>query len=167
LNLISNKNWTDLENEVDKLEQSDNEYKSTVGFITDDEIAVLANEMNAPKSINELRNHQSSTPLVKKQHQQHHESTPSEKDEAKNQGSQLQQQQQLHMRKHSILRKLMIAQRKKFLMKKEQADYNKLKKKLNDASISNFSQASEYIKFNDMNNEKKINNNSDQNDNVK
>jgi hypothetical protein len=101
--------------------------------------------MNTPKTLNEIRYHQSSTPLGKKQSEDQFT------------------QQEGYMRKHSILKKLMIAQRKKFLMKKEQADYNKLKKKLNDASISNFSQASEYIKFNEI----KKNSNDNQNENVK
>ena len=43
--------------------------------------------------------------------------------------------------KRSILRKLMIAQRKKFMMKKEKVDFNRLKENLADTSISNFSQA--------------------------
>jgi hypothetical protein len=47
--------------------------------------------------------------------------------------------------KRSILRKLMIAQRQQFLLRKEQADLNKLKKNLADTSISNFSQASGHI----------------------
>ena len=132
LNLVSSKNWNELENEVDRLNQKDTEYKSAVGMLTDDEIAVLANEMNNPKSIHELRNHhQSSTPLSAKADEALHES------------------QKSYMHKQSILRKLMIAQRKKFIMKKEQADMNKLRKKLNDTSVSNFSQASEYFKCSD------------------
>lgn len=45
-------------------------------------------------------------------------------------------------RKRSILRKLMIAQRKQFLLKKEQLDLNKIKSKFADTSVSNFSQLS-------------------------
>ena len=51
--------------------------------------------------------------------------------------------------KRSILRKLMIAQRKKFMMKKEKVDFNRLKENLADTSISNFSQASGYAGNND------------------
>lgn len=57
LNLISNEKWQELQNEVDKLDYSDIEYKSSAGFLTDDEIAVLASDMNTPygtKSVNEI-----------------------------------------------------------------------------------------------------------------
>jgi hypothetical protein len=63
--------------------------------------------------------------------------------------------------KRSILRKLMIAQRKKFMMKKEQVEFNRMKDNLNDTSISNFSQAGDYVKSDEL---KKSN---DQSDNVK
>jgi hypothetical protein len=46
-----------LESEVEKLDYSDVEYKSTGGFLTDDEIAVLASDMNtnySSKSVNEI-----------------------------------------------------------------------------------------------------------------
>ena len=49
LNLISADKWQELQAEVDKLEYSDIEYKSSAGFLTDDEIAVLkASDLNAP-----------------------------------------------------------------------------------------------------------------------
>lgn len=57
LNLISNDKWQELETEVDKLDYSDVEYKSSAAFLTDDEIAVLASEINTPycsKSVNEI-----------------------------------------------------------------------------------------------------------------
>lgn len=47
--------------------------------------------------------------------------------------------------KREILRKLMIAQRKQFLFKKEQLELNKMKDKFADTSISNFSQISGHI----------------------
>ena len=135
LNLVSNKNWHDIEHQVDRLDQSDNEYKSTVGFLTDDEIAVLANDLHGAKSIQEIRNQ--STP-VKDVHNNLYDHAPKDT-------------QKIHLRKQSILRKLMIAQRKKFLAKKEHNEMMNIKKKLmNDTSMSNFSQASEYIKFNDL-----------------
>jgi hypothetical protein len=53
-----------------------------------------------------------------------------------------------YARKRSILRKLMICQRKKFMLKKEQADFNRMKKNLADTSISNFSQAEGFVNNN-------------------
>ena len=44
--------------------------------------------------------------------------------------------------KRSILRKLMIAQRKKFNLKKEILDANRIKKQLADTSLSNVSDMS-------------------------
>lgn len=142
LNLVSNKNWHDIEHQVDRLDQSDNEYKSTVGFLTDDEIAVLANDLHSPKSIQEIRNQ--STPVNGK--------SEHAKDVHNNlYDHAVKDTQKINLRKQSILRKLMIAQRKKFLAKKEHNEMMNIKKKLmNDTSMSNFSQASEYIKFNDL-----------------
>ena len=45
--------------------------------------------------------------------------------------------------KRTILRKLMIAQRNKFLAKKEQAEVQRMKQKLAETSLSNFSQTEE------------------------
>jgi hypothetical protein len=46
-------------------------------------------------------------------------------------------------RKRSILRKLMIAQRRKFNLKKEILDANRIKKQIVDTSISNMSEMSD------------------------
>lgn len=57
LNLISKEKWHDLENEVEKIDYTDFEYKSSAGFLTDDEIAVLASDIHTPyssKSVNEI-----------------------------------------------------------------------------------------------------------------
>jgi hypothetical protein len=46
-----------LETEVEKLDCSDVEYQSSMGFLTEDEIAILASAMPTPyasKSINEM-----------------------------------------------------------------------------------------------------------------
>ncbi len=54
---MPNEKWHELESEVDKLDYSDVEYKSTGGFLTDDEIAVLASDINtnySSKSVNEI-----------------------------------------------------------------------------------------------------------------
>jgi hypothetical protein len=70
--------------------------------------------------------------------------------------------------KRSILRKLMIAQRQQFLLRKEQADFKKLKKNLADTSISNFSQASGHVSGGPDNGERKLQmNNDSQDDNMK
>lgn len=66
--------------------------------------------------------------------------------------------------KRSILRKLMIAQRKKFMIKKEQCEFNRLKSKLADTSISNFSQAEE---GNDEKADEKAAENANQSQNIK
>jgi hypothetical protein len=50
-----------------------------------------------------------------------------------------------YARKRSILRKLMICQRKKFMFKKEQLEMDRMKKNLADTSISNFSQAEGFV----------------------
>ncbi len=57
--MISNDKWEELETEVDKLDYSDVdvEYRSSAGFLTDDEIAALASDINTPycsKSVNEI-----------------------------------------------------------------------------------------------------------------
>lgn len=57
LNLISSDKWQELESEVEKLDYSEVEYKSSGGFLTDDEIAVLASDVHTPyssKSVNEI-----------------------------------------------------------------------------------------------------------------
>ena len=147
LNVVPNKNWTDLEHEVGKLDQSDNEYKSTVGFLTEDEIAVLTNDVHAhPKSIQELR--LQAAPKrggIDNNLYGHHITGSDEK---------------ALLHKQSILKKLMIAQRKQFMARKEHNEMMAIKKKLMaDTSISNFSQASEYIKFNDLKKNKNVNEN--------
>ena len=56
-NLISNDNWEELETEVGKIDRSDVEYHSSIGFLTEDEIAILASGINSPyssKSVNEV-----------------------------------------------------------------------------------------------------------------
>jgi hypothetical protein len=56
-NLISNDNWQELENEVGNIDRSDAEYHSSIGFLTEDEIAILASGINSPyssKSVNEV-----------------------------------------------------------------------------------------------------------------
>ena len=56
-NLISSEKWEELEHEVGKIERSDVEYQSSIGFLTEDEIAILASGVNSPyssKSINEI-----------------------------------------------------------------------------------------------------------------
>ena len=68
--------------------------------------------------------------------------------------------------KRNILRKLMIAQRKKFIAKKEQVDFNRLKKNLADTSISNFSQVSGFAGNNEEK-EKDVNASNNQTDNIK
>jgi hypothetical protein len=143
--VVPNKNWTDLEHEVDKLDHSDNEYKSTVGFLTEDEIAVLTNDVHAhPRSLHELRVHAAAPKRgdgVDNNLYGHHINN--------NQPGNTNDKALLH--KQSILKKLMIAQRKQFMARKEHNEMMALKKKLMaDTSISNFSQASEYIKFNDL-----------------
>jgi hypothetical protein len=58
LNLLSSDKWDELEQEVDRLDYSDFENKSSAGFITEDEIAALATDLNNtpyyPKSANEV-----------------------------------------------------------------------------------------------------------------
>ncbi len=56
-NLISTDKWEELETEVGKLDCSDVEYHSSIGFLTEDEIAILASGVNSPyssKSVNEV-----------------------------------------------------------------------------------------------------------------
>jgi len=69
--------------------------------------------------------------------------------------------------KRSILRKLMIAQRKKFMMKKEKVDFNRLKENLADTSISNFSQASGYVENKMKNEGNNVNASNNEADNIK
>ena len=58
LNLLSDDKWEELEQEVDRLDYSDIENRSSRGFITEDEIAALATDLNNTpyysKSINEV-----------------------------------------------------------------------------------------------------------------
>jgi hypothetical protein len=58
LNLLSSDKWDELEQEVGRLDYSDLENKSSVGFITEDEIAALATDFNNTpyysKSVNEV-----------------------------------------------------------------------------------------------------------------
>jgi len=180
LNLISADKWQELENEVDKLDYSDVEYKSTRGFVTDDEIAILASDINTPyngKSINEMieltRNNseiRQSTPLIKQSimtiNKNNHDDENMKETKFielnKNNNNNIENKPNYAF-KRSILRKLMIAQRQKFLMKKEQVDFNKMKNNFADTSISNFSQASGFV---NCNGEKsaKLNAGTDQND---
>ncbi len=150
---MSSKSWKDMEQEVDKLDQSDNEYKSTVGFLTDDEIAVLTHEVNAPaRSVHEVRAHSQPMHRMRGMH------VTSDYNDVHNN---LYDHAPAHLlakpadkaafHKQSILRKLMIAQRKQFQARKEQGEMAKLRRRfMNDTSASNFSQASEYVKFNDV-----------------
>jgi hypothetical protein len=147
LNLISTQNWEELETEVDKLEYSDIEYRpSTAGFLTDDEIAVLANEINLPQRTKHINDNS-----------QHHHTAPSSDNEKTKNGKTANDNKKnplpfdfndIHSiknnygHKRNILKKLMIAQRRKFIMKKEQVDMDRMRDKLADTSISNFSQAS-------------------------
>ncbi len=178
LNLISADKWQELENEVDKLDYSDVEYKSTRGFVTDDEIAILASDINAPYNANineiiELTRHNSeirqSTPLIKQnimtisKNNNDDENMKETKFIELNKNNNNIENKPNYAFKRSILRKLMIAQRQKFLMKKEQVDFNKMKNNFADTSISNFSQASGFV---NCNGEKsaKYNAGTDQND---
>ncbi len=141
-----------MENEVEKLDHSDTEYKSTVGFLTDDEIAVLTHEVNVPpRSLHEIR--------VQSQPKRNNDNLflSTECNDVHNNlydhapTSVKQQLKQAQFHKQTILRKLMIAQRKQFQARKEQSEMAKLRKRfMNDTSASNFSQASEYVKFNDI-----------------
>jgi hypothetical protein len=58
LNLLSSDKWDELEQEVDRLDYSDFENKSSVGFITEDDLAALATDFNNTpyysKSVNEV-----------------------------------------------------------------------------------------------------------------
>ena len=69
--------------------------------------------------------------------------------------------------KRSILRKLMICQRKKFMLKKEQVEMNRLKNNLADTSVSNFSQADGFVggPNNDMKENLKLNSENQNNNN--
>ena len=134
--------------------------------------------MNTPysKSVNEViemsrRNSEirQSTPLMNKQHQhnnnnnnniQEHYSKEDYKEQPLNPNELIKHN---YGYKRSILRKLMIAQRKKFMMKKEKVDFNRLKDNLADTSISNFSQADGYVD-NKENSEKAANVNASNND---
>lgn len=124
LNLISDDKWEELESEVEKLDYSDvHEYKSTAGFLTDDEIAILAQDLG----------------------QKNRQSTPFNPEDNRQQGTEMVNLKLNYGHKRSILRKLMIAQRKQFLFKKEQADLQKAKKEFDDTSVSNFSQISGHV----------------------
>ena len=200
LNFMSNDKWQELEHEVDKMDYSEVEYKSTADFLTDDEIAVLASDIHTPyssKSINEIieLSHKNSeirqsTPLMKtskngdkpsdniemKQKFSSHENNNYNNDNYEsnhNNNNNLNNQNLLsnnYARKRSILRKLMICQRKKFMFKKEQLELNRMKKNLADTSISNFSQAEGFVNNEQQQNEK-VNSandeNNDQADNIK
>lgn len=152
---MPNKKWTELEHEVGKLDQSDNEYKSTVGFLTEDEIAVLTNDVHAhPRSLHELRVNAAAPKqgggIDNNMYGQHINNGKGN--------------EKVLLHKQSILKKLMIAQRKQFMARKEHNEMMAIKKKLMaDTSISNFSQASEYIKFNDLKKNKSCLNNENYN----
>ncbi len=199
LNFMSNDKWQELEHEVDKMDYSEVEYKSTADFLTDDEIAVLASDIHTPysaKSINEIieLSHKNSeirqsTPLMKtskngsdkpsdniemKQKFSSHDNNNYNNDNYEsNHNNNLNNQNLLsnnYARKRSILRKLMICQRKKFMFKKEQLELNRMKKNLADTSISNFSQAEGFVNNEQQQNDK-VNSandeNNDQADNIK
>lgn len=100
-------------------------------------------------------------------HQEHHQQQkhyPSE--DYKEQPLNVQDLKHNYGYKRSILRKLMIAQRKKFMMKKEKVDFNRLKENLADTSISNFSQASDYV-VNNMKKEANVNASNNEAENIK
>jgi hypothetical protein len=71
--------------------------------------------------------------------QKNRQSTPFNVEESPQQGTEMVNLKLNYGHKRSILRKLMIAQRKQFLFKKEQVDLQKAKKDLDESSISNFS----------------------------
>lgn len=229
LNLLTDENWDELEQEVDRLDYTDIENKSSIGmgggggicpaggatdeFITEDDIVALATDLNnSPyysKSVNEIielsrRNSElrQSTPFLKEdkhksqgnqhfnhnyinaadhRHNNHHSASSNNRQQdiemhnlkdrmlmRSNQvygaGDDDEEEQRFaetsaddeqkiranmivanYGRKRSVLRKLMIAQRKQFLLRKEQADLNKIKNNLADTSISNFSQVSGHV----------------------
>ena len=49
LNCVSNEKWQEAETEVEKLDQTEPEYKSSVGFLTENEIAFLADTIDHSK----------------------------------------------------------------------------------------------------------------------
>jgi len=111
-----------------------------------------------------------STPLLTKQKnsthlEQHQTQYPAE--DYKEQPLNVQDLKHNYGYKRSILRKLMIAQRKKFMMKKEKVDFNRLKENLADTSISNFSQASDYVENKMKNEANNVNASNNEAENIK
>lgn len=147
LNLISDDKWEELESEVEKLDYTDaQEYKSTADFLTDDDIALLAQDLGPG--------------------QKNRQSTPFNLEENR-QGTEMVNLKLNYGHKRSILRKLMIAQRKQFLLKKEQADLQKAKNEFDDTSISNFSQISGQVEDSGAEQKMKNMNDSDKDANFK
>jgi hypothetical protein len=203
LNLIDDEKWQELEDEVDKLDYTDIETKSSASilggsrkrissasnsnFITEDEIAVLATDLNNTpyysKSVNEIielsrknselrqstlffkepnnssnsneKSHLykgekyemrdlSNDMNVKKRDRSNDQKLNNNENNISNSSNNKQMLNYAH--KRSILRKLMIAQRQQFLVRKEQVELQKLKSNLADTSISNVSFTSGVIK---------------------
>jgi hypothetical protein len=112
---VASDKWEQLEKEVDKLNCDDVDYQSSMGLLTDKDIAILASDLNALEQT-QLKEHPNDLHLKQNINDLKH-----------NFG-----------KKRSILRKLMIAQRKKFNLKRE----IKAKEKANIAD-SSFSDVSE------------------------
>ena len=167
--------WSEIEDEVDRLEYTDGEYKCTrADTLTDAEIAALAQGVRASKK-NPHHPH--------RQHHQHHHHHHHRHNNNNNNNSTLDTITSLsvdppttastelsrqaeptnttmntttaaaaplpldYARKKSILRKLMICQRKQFMQKRERIEIERLKKSLAETSMSNYGDAAAYQSY--------------------